>query len=199
MNYIEYGLSRIFASAKGRDARLFTKGPAFALHPTATIALSCPDVGMSGSQLPKELSAEGAGHFPTLQWPKASAETKQYLLISEDPDAPLPSPIIHGIYYGIPSSMIGVSHVDFEKAEEPYTLKGGFKYGKNRRGSVYIPPRPLLGHGPHRYFFTLIALNEAVDASKLSEMPTAEEMATAINGKVLGWGEWYGVYEREWK
>lgn len=199
MNYIEYGLSCIFASAKGRDAKLFTKSPAFAQHPTATIALSCLEAGLSGSQMHKELSAEGAGRFPTLQWPEASAETKQYLLISEDPDAPLPNPIIHGIYYGIPSSATGVSNVDFEETEEPHTLKGGFKYGKNRRGNVYIPPRPLLGHGPHRYFFTLIALNEAIDASKLSELPTADEMAVAIDGKVLGWGEWIGVYERKWQ
>jgi phosphatidylethanolamine-binding protein (PEBP) family uncharacterized protein len=198
MNYIEYGLSRVFASAKGRDARLFTKGPAFAQHQKATIALSCPEIGPSGSQMPKELSAEGAGHFPTLQWPEASAETKQYLLISEDPDAPLPSPIIHGLYYGIPPTATGLSNADLEAAKEPYTLKSGFKYGKNRRGTVYIPPRPLLGHGPHRYFFTLIALNEPIDTSKLSAVPTAEEMAGAIEGKVVGWGEWIGVYERKW-
>jgi phosphatidylethanolamine-binding protein (PEBP) family uncharacterized protein len=199
MNYIEYGLSRIFASAKGRDARLFTKGPAFAQHPTSTISISCPEVGQTGSNLHVELSAEGAGRFPTIHWPGASPETKEYLLISEDPDAPLPNPIIHGIYYGIPSTATGVSNIDFEEAAEPYALKGGFKHGKNRRGNVYIPPRPLLGHGPHRYFFTLIALNERVDSSKLSTLPTAEEMAGAIEGKVVGWGEWIGVYERKWQ
>lgn len=148
--------------------------------------------------MPKELSAEGAGRFPTLQWPEASAETKQYLLISEDPDAPLPSPIIHGLYYGIPSTATRLSNADLEAAKEPYTLKSGFKYGKNRRGTIYIPPRPLLGHGLHRYFFTLIALNEPIDTSKLSAVPRAEEMAGAIEGKVVGWGEWIGVYERKW-
>ena len=201
MNYIEFGISRIFASAKGHDERLFTKGAAFAQVPQPTIPLTCSEVGPSGSPMHIDLSAEGAGWFPTLSWPAATPDVKEYLLISEDPDAPLPSPIIHGIYYGIPPSMIGVGQGDFEPAKRDgeYKLKGGFNYGKNRRGTVYIPPRPLLGHGPHRYFFTLIALSEPVDASKMSPLPTVEEMAKEIEGKVLGWGEWVGTYERKWE
>lgn len=199
MNYIEYGISRIFANAKGRDARLFTKGPAFAQAPSPTLTVDCIEVGESGSKMHTDLSAEGAGRFPTLSWTAATPDVKEYLLISEDPDAPLPSPIIHGIYYGIPPSATGVSDADLESAKGEYKLKGGFKYGKNRRGNIYIPPRPLLGHGPHRYFFTLIALSQPVDASKMSPFPTAEEMAKEIEGKVLSWGEWVGLYERKWE
>lgn len=29
-------------------------------------------------------------------------------------------------------------------------LKGGFHYGKCRKPVVYLPPRPLINHGPHR-------------------------------------------------
>lgn len=199
MNYIEYGFSRLFSKAKGRDARLFTKGPAFSQCPGPTISVECPEVGPSGSQLHVDHSAEGAGHFPSLQWPAASPETKEFLLISEDPDAPLPGPIVHGIYYGIPSTATGVTGTDFEQATKPFSLKGGFLYGKIRRGNVYIPPKPLLGHGPHRYFFTLVALSEPIDASKFSESPTIEEVARAIEGNVLGWGQWVGVYERKWQ
>lgn len=199
MNYIEYGISCIFANAKGRDARLFTKGPAFAQNPQPTLILDCIEVGPSGSEMHIDLSAEGIGRFPTLSWKAATPDVKEYLLISEDPDAPLPSPIIHGIYYGIPASATGVTDVDFEVAEGEYKLKGGFKYGKNRRGTVYIPPRPLLGHGPHRYFFTLVALSQPVDTTKLSPLPTVEEMAKEIEGKVLSWGEWIGTYERKWE
>lgn len=79
------------------------------------------------------------------------------------------------------------------------TLKGGFKYGKNRRGNIYIPCKPLLGHGAHRYFFTLVALREPIDNTKLSEVATIEEVAKAIEDKIVGWGEWIGVYERKWE
>lgn len=144
-------------------------------------------------------SAEGAGHFPSLSWPAASPETKEFLLVSEDSDAPLPNPIIHGIYYGIPVITTAVTNADFEAVDGEYMLKGGFRYGKNRRGNIYIPPRPLLGHGEHRYFFTLVALSRGIDASKLSSLPTIEEIAKAMDGSVVGWGEWIGVYERKWE
>jgi phosphatidylethanolamine-binding protein (PEBP) family uncharacterized protein len=198
MDYIEYSLSRLFANAKGGDAKLFSKGSAFSQFPEPTINLECREVGPTGSQLDVEHSADGVGRFPTLSWSTASPEIKQYLLINEDPDAPLPNPIIHGIYYGIPATKSAISAEDVEAATEQGTLKGGFRYGKNRRGNVYIPPRPLLGHGPHRYFYTLVALTEPVDPSKLSLLPTIEEMSREIDGKVAGWGEWVGVYERKW-
>ena len=200
--YIEYALSRLFANAKGRDAKLFTKGPAFAEHPTPTIELSCPEVGPSGSQLHLDHSADGADRFPGLSWPAGSDEIKQYLLISEDPDAPLPNPIIHGIYYNIAPSVTGVNWEDLEFAtdsDEPNFLKGGFKYGKNRGGNIYVAPRPLVGHGPHRYFFELIALSQLMNVATLSAVPTSAEIQSAIDGKVAGWGEWVGVYERKWE
>jgi phosphatidylethanolamine-binding protein (PEBP) family uncharacterized protein len=197
-SYIEYTLSWLFANARGRDAKLFSKGPAFSKYPSPTIPLECHEVGPSGSNLNVEHSADGVGRFPTLNWPTASPEIKQYLLINEDPDAPLPNPIIHGIYYDIPATTTIISAEDIKAAPEQGTLKGGFKYGKNRKGNIYIPPRPLIGHGPHRYFFTLVALTEPVDPGRLGLLPTVEEMAREIDGKVAGWGEWVGSYERHW-
>lgn len=199
MNYVEYGISRIFANAKGRDAWLFTKGPAFAQIPQPDISIECTEVGPTGSHMPSHLTADGAGHFPTLSWPMATPEVKEYLVISEDPDAPLPSPIIHGVYYGISRDATGVINLDFEPTGKENELKGGFRYGKNRRGNIYTPPRPLLGHGSQRYFYTLIALNESLDVSRMSALPTAEEVAKEIEGKVVQWGQWVGVYERKWE
>lgn len=199
LKYAEYGLSRLFSSAKGRDTKLFIKAPAFAQFPEPTITLECPEVGPSESQLRVEHTAEGEGRFPSLRWPAAGPNVKQYLLVSEDPDAPLPDPVIHGIYYGIPPTTTAVSVEDFQTTGEPYVLKGGFKYGQNRRGNVYIPPRPLVGHGPHRYFFELVALTQPVDTSALSASPTADEILRVIDGNVAGWGVWVGVFERKWE
>lgn len=199
MNYVEYGLSRLLSNVKGRDDRLFSKGPAFSQFPHPTITVDCPEVGPSGSQLHVDHSADGAGRFPSLQWDAASPKTKQFLLISEDPDAPLAKPVVHGIYYGIPPNKTGVTGSDFEQATKPFSLKGGFFYGKNRRDNVYLPPKPMLGHGPHRYFYILVALSQLIDGGVLGECPTIEEVGRAIDGNVVGWGEWVGVYERKWK
>lgn len=56
-----------------------------------------------------------------------------------------------------------------------------------------------MGHGPHRYFYQLVALKEAVDVEKLGGKVTKDGLGAAIVGKVAGWGQWIGVYERKWE
>ena len=84
------------------------------------------------------------------------------------------------------------------KEEGPLILKSGYRVGKNRRSMVYIPPRPPLGHGPHRYFFELVALRERLHPESISPVPTKEELAEAIVGKVHSWGLWTATYESKW-
>lgn len=95
MNYVEITASWLFSNAKGRDAKAFTKGPAFASHPEPTIQITSPDCGENGATLSPEYMFEGEGRFPELKWDSVEG-VKQWLLISEDPDAPLPTPICHG-------------------------------------------------------------------------------------------------------
>jgi phosphatidylethanolamine-binding protein (PEBP) family uncharacterized protein len=145
-----------------------------------------------------EHSEWGSRRFPELKWASPPPEVKQYLLLCEDPDAPFKIPGTHGIYHSIPPSVNSISASDFELIDETAVdkkLKGPLKLGKNRRGTVYTGPRPLLGHGPHRYFYELIALKEPVDEKKLSAVPTKDELSIEITGKVVGWGVWVGVYE----
>lgn len=97
-------------------------------------------------------------------------------------------------------------------------MKGGFHYGVCRRPGVYLPPRPLMNHGPHRCksdtlrdarlreilickmadFYEVVALDEALPKELLQRRPTREQIAEAVQGKVLGWGLWVGKYERKW-
>ncbi len=57
--------------------------------------------------------------------------------------------------------------------------------------------RPVLGHGPHRYHYQVVALDTSLDSSLLSKETTKEEVIEMIDGKVLGWGQWVGIYERK--
>lgn len=212
MDYIEQALAWLLSSRRGHDAGLFHKTRAFANVPEPTIPLECPDIGPTGSTILPEYGFFGKGLFPTLRWPDQTSlkeKIKEYLLVVEDPDAPLSQPVVHGLYYSIPATRTSVRNEDFEKQQqqqqqqgkeggETYTLKGGFKYGQNRRGTVYIPPRGLLGHGPHRYFYQLVALKEPVDVSRLRDpAATKEEIVELIDGKVVAWGLWIGVWERK--
>lgn len=101
---------------------------------------------------------------------------------------------MHGGYYSIPSSKTSITQQDFEvvKGNE---LKGGFRYAKNLRGTVYSGPKPLRGHGMHRYFYEVVALSEGL--GEMSSPARKEEILRGLEGRVLGWGEWVGVAERK--
>ena len=150
-----------------------------------------------------EYTQDGADTLPTLNWtlpPSILASSvKEYLLVIEDADAPLPKPITHAIFYKIPGSKTTIAQEDIEKTGKGNELKGGFRYGKNLRGTAYGGPKPLRGHGEHRYFYQVIALGEALDAGKMSKVATKEELGRELSmeGRVLGWGEWVGVAERK--
>ncbi|KAI1105941.1 PEBP-like protein [Jackrogersella minutella] len=200
---IEVSLSWLFKNAKGHDAKSFYKAPAFAdLKEKQEVIVTAPECGPTNPVLGVEYTHDGVGKFPTLRWeapPHITSQVKEWLLVSEDPDAPLPTPICHGIYTGIPPTKTSVEAADFE-VEDPSKarLKGGFHYGRSRDGRVYIPPRPLMNHGPHRYFFEVIALKEPLHHSLLDAATTREQVADAIQGKILAWGMWVGVAERKW-
>ncbi|KAI2630878.1 PEBP-like protein [Hypoxylon sp. NC1633] len=201
---LEVTLSWLFKNARGRDEKSFFKGPAFAeLQDKQEIIVTAPECGATNAKLDIAYTADGAGKFPTLRWeapPHIAGQVKEWLLVSEDPDAPLPTPICHGVYTAIPPTKTSVEAGDFEVQDSGKALlKGGFHYGKSRSGKIYIPPRPLMNHGPHRYFFEVVALSAPLDPSRLTAVTTREQIAEAIVGKVLGWGMWVGVAERTWK
>ncbi|TAQ84892.1 hypothetical protein B7494_g6789 [Chlorociboria aeruginascens] len=207
-DYIEYALGSALHSVKGHDAKLFTRTtPAFSNFPTPTFTLNCPECGPSESSLKEHHTSfldkkkgEPRDQFPELSWTKPSPDVREYVLVVEDPDIPLPFVALHGLYYAIPGDKTIFTHADLEVEDaKEKRLKGGVRLGKNLAGTVYGGARPPFGHGPHRYFFSLIALNDVVDQSKLSKLATKEELAREMEGKVVGWGLWIGLYERKWK
>ena len=202
LSLIEYGLGRLLFNIKAHDEKLFTRGPAFVSFPDPTFEVDSPDCGPSNSIMRVEYSQLSSDHFPELKWSTPSADVREYLLVVEDADVPLPFTPTHGLYYAIPGATTTISNSDV-RANDPTgkqkRLKGGFKLGKNLRGTCYNGPRPVLGHGAHRYYFQLIALKEPVDIGRLSEIATKKELAEEIVGKVAGWGVWIGIFERKWE
>ena len=53
---------------------------------------------------------------------------------------------------------------------------------------------PPPGHGRHRYFFKLYALDQALD---MEPGLTKQELLRQISGHVLGQGRLMGTYERK--
>lgn len=207
--FTEYGLGRLTSYFKANDAKLFTKGAAFADFPEPTLELSCPECGPSGSMMKlhhTQVGEESKDRFPDLTWNRVEG-AKKYILLCEDADLPIPTVVFHGLFYTIPVSFTAVTANDVDpvskdgtaKDGNALTVKGGFKYLRNIQGSHYTGPKPLMGHGSHRYFYQLVALKEAVDVEKLGGKVTKDRLGAAIVGKVADWGQWTGVYERKWE
>ncbi|EXJ63636.1 uncharacterized protein A1O5_11397 [Cladophialophora psammophila CBS 110553] len=212
--YLEYFLARLLYSQKGRDAKLLTRSDLFADIPK-NIQVTSPTLGASPAHLTVEHSQLGASKFPDLSWSldptvKSGIEqgdVKEWLLICEDPDAPLPLVPNHGVYYAIPATKTFVIPDDFQldnaaktAAAEPEAkwLAGGFRLGKNLRGTLYSGPRPPVGHGEHRYFFQVVALKDNLDTKKMKPVATRDDLVREMQGKICGWGEWIGIFEQKW-
>ncbi|KIW30511.1 uncharacterized protein PV07_06252 [Cladophialophora immunda] len=210
--YLEYFLARLLYSQKGRDAKLLTRSAVFAGAPQ-NVQITSPTLGGSPARLATEHSQFGSSRFPDLAWSldgdaaKGGGDVKEWLLICEDPDAPLPLVPNHGLYYAIPATKTSVGPEDFAvdsskpaSPDEPEAkwLAGGFRLGKNLRGTLYSGPRPPVGHGEHRYFFQVVALKDSLDTKKMKPVATRDDVLREMQGKICGWGEWIGIFEQKW-
>jgi Raf kinase inhibitor-like YbhB/YbcL family protein len=75
------------------------------------------------------------------------------------------------------------------------TLEGGIKQGTNDFGNTgYGGPCPPRGHGRHRYYFILKALD--VPTLGLTPAKSKRELEKAMKGHVLGEARITGVFER---
>lgn len=100
-----------------------------------------------------------------------------YMLVVEDPDAPLPAPVLHGIYSANPRDKTALSPEDFDPVvDEGNLLRGGFRFGRNRMKSIWGGLNPVLGRGPHTYMVQAVGLRSTLDEGTLSPMPTRAEM-----------------------
>ena len=96
---VEVFFAFLFKNAKGRDGKAFFTTPAFADHKEQIIKINSPDCGEDGATLAVDYTADGAGTFPALEWtvPESiKGSVKEWLIVTEDPDVPLPTPICHG-------------------------------------------------------------------------------------------------------
>jgi Raf kinase inhibitor-like YbhB/YbcL family protein len=141
----------------------------------------------AGGPIPERYAQEGDNRFPPLAWRGAPAEAQEIVIVVEDPDAPLPRPFVHAIVHGLPARAGGVGEAE---ANAP----GFDRFGKNSAGERrYRGPRPIRGHGPHRYFFQVFALARPL---ALASPPTKKALHAALADRVLARGELVGTYER---
>ena len=138
-----------------------------------------------GSPIPAKFTCEGANVSPELRWNDAPADTRSYALIVDDPDAPVGT-FTHWVLFDVPADRSSLAE----------GASGIGVAGKNDFGRAsYGGPCPPRGHGPHRYTFTLYALDIA--SLKLKAGAGRREMEAALRGHILAQAIYLGRYERK--
>ncbi|WP_179388640.1 YbhB/YbcL family Raf kinase inhibitor-like protein [Psychromicrobium silvestre] len=140
-----------------------------------------------GQAIPLTHSGKGRGDnlSPALSWSQAPAGTKQLLLIIEDIDVPLPRPIIHTIA-ALSPSLLGLPEGSLNQEDENIRFLPA-SFGSHG----YAGPRPLPGHGVHRYGFQLFALDRPLG----EEPKNVAALLELVRGHVLARGRLTGIQE----
>lgn len=140
--------------------------------------------------IPRRHTCDGENLSPTLDWSGAPKETKSFVLVCTDPDAPA-GVFHHWAVYDIPAVMTGLS----EAYEAKPSADGPREAVNDFRNVGYGGPCPPRGHGTHHYHFRLIALDEP--HLSVSVKPTCHEVIKMAQREALATAELVGVYERK--
>lgn len=141
-----------------------------------------------GAAIPKASAGKGVGdnQSPQLSWTGVPPRTRQLVLLIDDVDVPLWRPIVHNAAVLDPA----ITHVD-TGALQPRTA-GIRLLPADLRQQGYAGPRPIPGHGPHRYRFQLFAIDVPIGRS----VTKVKALRTHMAGHVLARGTLTGTYER---
>ena len=140
----------------------------------------------NGGWIPSLHSCQGADISPPLEWSGGPADARSFALIVDDPDAP-GGTWNHWLLYDIRANEHNLA--------QGYRPGGLGVSGRNDFGKLgYNGPCPPKGHGPHRYFFRLYALD--VHTLGLPAGMKRAGLDRAVKKHVLAEAEYMGRFER---
>jgi hypothetical protein len=169
-----------------RRTLVVTIAIAFLIITKATMAMKLTSTSFKdGGILPEKYTCDGEGISPQIAWHDAPAETKSFVLIYDDPDAPSGT-WVHWVLYNLPATANLLT-------ENEKSLPKGTQIGLNswpRTG--YGAPCPPSGE--HRYILHLYALNTVLD---LPEQASSSQVYNAMEGHILEEATLTGRYKRK--
>jgi len=143
--------------------------------------LKVTSVFEQGKPIPKKYTCEGENINPPLFIENIPKEAKTLAIIMDDPDAPS-GVFVHWVLWNHPLENV---EEGTKKGENGIT-----SFGKNGYGGP-CPPR---GHGTHRYYFKVYAINKTLNLSKNTNK---EQLLKAIEDSIVAYGELMGTYRRD--
>jgi Raf kinase inhibitor-like YbhB/YbcL family protein len=150
----------------------------------------------AGGSLPMQavfnsFGCTGGNASPQLAWSGFPAETKSFAVTLWDPDAPTGIGYVHWLVFNIPANVTSLA----ENAGAAATPGGGVTGYSDFGMHAYGGPCPPPGDKPHRYLFTVSAL----DVPALNGAGPGTTLATLtflMRGHVLAQGQIEGRFGR---
>lgn len=144
-----------------------------------------------GGVLPDAQVQAKGNRSPHLSWSGAPEGTRSFAVTCYDPDAPTGSGFWHWTVANIPADVTGLAEGASPDGLPKSAVEGRTDFGEPGYGGA----APPLGHGPHRYIFTVFA----VDTDRLDVTP---ENSGAVFGfnlhfHTLAKASIIGVYENK--
>ena len=157
-----------------------------------TFTLTSNDITDGGVLPDAQVHAKG-NTSPHLAWSGAPEGTKSYAVTCFDPDAPTGSGFWHWTVANLPADVTELATGASPDAMPAGSVEGRTDYGAPGFGGAAPPP----GHGPHRYIFTVFA----VDVDRLDVTPDNSGAVFGFNlhFHTLAKASITGVYENAGK
>lgn len=145
-----------------------------------------------GGRLPESAGFGFGNTSPQLSWSGAPEGTRSYLLVCHDPDAPVLGGFTHWAVLGIPADVtsLAAGAGEFGRQLGEGSMPLANDYGTKDFGGA-APPE---GDGPHRYVFTVWALD--TDQTGLDGSTSVAKAQFTTLGNVLARGHITGTYEQ---
>ena len=153
--------------------------------PEAEFKVSIPAFERDGP-IPERYTCVGENISPEITWTDVPVVTGSFALAMYDPDAPR-GVFDHWVLFNLPPHLEGIPEGVPSDAE----LIGGGVHGRNSYGDPgYLGPCPS-GQDPHRYRFTVFALDQML---LLDSSADKQALFNALTGHILGNDRYEGTY-----
>lgn len=151
-----------------------------------TLEVTSPAFAHGGTIPARHLLTPGPNVSPALEWSPVPDGTHALLLVMEDLDIPFAAAPGRHMVAVLDKPLDGLAEGELVP-DHPHA-----RYHRVRGGRTgYQGPRPLPGHGPHRYVFHLHALGRHVPDAALAG--PFDGLLAAVDGTVLARGSLLGV------
>ncbi|MDK2383686.1 MAG: YbhB/YbcL family Raf kinase inhibitor-like protein [Candidatus Korarchaeota archaeon] len=152
-----------------------------------SLSFTLKSVFANGERIPIKYTCDGEDISPPLSWEGQPEGVVSYVLIVEDPDAPIGT-FTHWVMYNIPGKLTSLPEGVPKQKETELGMQGINDFRRVGYGGPCPPPGK-----PHRYFFKLYALESTLD---LPPGARKRDVIEAMEGHVLAQSQIMGIYGR---